>query len=210
MVLQTKSTVIILLICCIITISCNSSNKNLPLVSVDIQEMPWMRTEGIYTLISDGSGFTRCRMEYAIWETYSNAGDDYWYFPEGIYTEQFDSLYRVEASIKADTAYYFVKKDLWHAIGNVVAKNTEGRSFETSELFWDLKVPSGVGNAFYTHKMVKITEPDGSVHYGYKGFQSDQSLNSIFLYSGRGELNIDESVDPSMQNPIVQDSIMQP
>ena len=208
MVLQTKSTVITLLICCLIVISCNSSNKNTALVSLDIQEMPWMRTECCSTLISDGSGFIRYRSYAKITETYLNAGDSYLFFPEGIYTEQLDSLLNVEASITADTAYYYEKKDLWHAIGNVFVNNAEGRTFETDELFWDSKVPAGVENAFYTHKMVKITEIDGSIHYGLKGFKADQSLNSIFLYSGKGELNIDESTDLSTQNPAVQDSIM--
>ena len=210
MVLQTKSTVVFLLICCIITISCNSSNKNLPLVSVDIQEMPWMRTEDGYTLISDGSGFTRYRLQAKIWEMYSNEGDGYWYFPEKIYVEQFDSLFHVESSIKADTAYHFEKKELWHAIGNVVAKNAEGTTFETSELFWDEKVPVDDGNAFYTHKVVKITKADSTSVYGYEGFRADRSLTSIFIFSGKGDLIIEESADSLQQNTIYTDSIQLP
>ena len=34
----------------------------------------------------------------------------YWAFEKGVYLEQFDSIFNIEASIKADTAYYYDKQ----------------------------------------------------------------------------------------------------
>ena len=73
------------------------------MVSVDVQAIPTIHTEDASMLISD-SGITRYRLEAKIWDIYSNEGDAYWYFPEGIHVEQFDSLFRVTGSIVADTA----------------------------------------------------------------------------------------------------------
>jgi len=178
----------------------------MPLVSVDVQAIPIMHTENAVSLISD-SGITRYRLEAKVWDMYSNAGDPYSHFPEGIHVERFDSLFQVIGSIKADTAYYYEKKDLWHALGNVVVKNLEGTTFETSELFWDRKIPPGVPNAFYTYKYTKITKPDGTIIEGYKGFRADQSLSAPILYSGKVELNVEESSDSLNQSAIRSDSI---
>jgi hypothetical protein len=182
----------------------------MPLVSVDAQAIPKLHTSDASTLISDESGITRYRVEAKVWDIYSNKGDGYWYFPKGIYAEQFDSLFHVTASIVADTAYYFEKKELWRAIGNVVVKNMEGRTFETSELFWDQKVPSNVVNAFYTNQMVKIVDPDGNITYGRNGFKADQSLNTVRLYSGNAELNVSESTDTLQQHVNRPDTLPHP
>jgi hypothetical protein len=181
----------------------------MPLVSVDAETIPMVHTENVSGLVSD-SGITRYRMDAKIWDIYSNKGDGYWYFPKGIHVEQFDSLYQAIGSIVADTAYHFEKKGLWRAIGNVVVKNMEGKTFETSELFWDQRVPANSNRAFYTTQSVKITNPDGTYMYGTNGFKSDQSLNSIFLFMGKGEINVEESSDTLRQNPKNrQDSIPQ-
>jgi len=182
----------------------------MPLVSVNAQAIPMIHTENVSTLISS-LGVTRCRIEAKVVDIYSNEGEPYWYFPERIYVERFDSLFQVEGSIVADTAYYFERKELWQAIGNVVAKNMEGRIFETSELFWDQKAPANAVNAFYTDQLVKITEPDGSITYGRNGFKADQSLNIIRLFSMKGEFNIVEgSADSLRQNTISSDSLQLP
>ena len=178
----------------------------MPLVSVDVRAIPIVHTEDFSTLISD-SGITRGRLDAKIVDMYSNGEEPYWYFPERIHVELFDSLFHVIGSIVADTAYYFEKKELWQAIGNIVAKNIEGTVFETSELFWDMKVPPNVTNAFYTHQLVKITKLDGTIIYGHKGFRADRSLKNHVIFSGKGEIIVEESADTLQQNAIRSDSI---
>jgi len=177
----------------------------MPMVSVDIETIPTMHTEGPIMLVSD-SGTVRYRVSGNIWQVFSKAAEPYEYFPEGIHVEQFDSLYQVEGDILADTAYHFANLDLWHAIGNVVLKNVEGRIFETSELFWNNRVPLNTMDAFYTHKQVKVIEPDGSFYYGLNGFTADRSLVNIRFYKLTGEINVVESTDTLQQNTIRPDS----
>ena len=208
MVLQTKSTVILLLICSIVTISCNPSNKNMPLVSVDVQAMPVVKIERSSTLFSQSESIIRLDAED--WQMFSNEVDPYWYFPKGLYVERFDSLLQVDGHIVADTAYYFEKKELWHAIENVVVKNAEGTIFETSELFWDQKIPQNTVGAFYTNKPVKIVKPEGTVLYGENGFVADQSLIHIRFFYGNADLYIVESDDEPQKNVIIPDSIKVP
>ena len=38
---------------------------------------------------------------------------------KGVYLEKFDSLFHIDANIKADTAYYYEKKKLWELRSNV-------------------------------------------------------------------------------------------
>jgi len=180
----------------------------MPLVAVDAKAIPMMHTVDVSTLISD-SGIVRYRLDAKIWDVYSNEGDSYWYFPKRIHVERFDSLFHVEGSIVADTAYYYEKKGLWRAIGDVVVKNIEGTTFETVELFWNQKAPPNTLDAFYTDQAVKITKSDSTIIYGLNGFRADQSLNNIRLLSGKGGFIVDESTD-TLQNTVNSDSIQRP
>ncbi|MDR1631607.1 MAG: LPS export ABC transporter periplasmic protein LptC [Dysgonamonadaceae bacterium] len=174
-------------------ISCNKKNGNFPIVPVDAQTLPISRTEDVVSLISD-SGITRYRVKAKVLEIYTHP-EDYWYFPEKIYVEQFDSLLQVKGNLEADTAYRFLKKGLLQLIGNVVVKNLEGTIFETSELFMDENAPSGSRQAIYTHKLAKITRANGDYQYGRDGFRSDAYLNDPQLYAVGGEMSVSETID---------------
>jgi hypothetical protein len=178
--------------------SCNKRNGNFQTVPVDVRTIPISRTEDVISLISD-SGITRYRVKAKVWEVYTYP-EDYWYFPKRFYLEQFDSLLQVQGSIKADTAYYFTKKELWQLIGNVIVKNLEGTTFETSELFFNQKVPSNSQEAIYTHKLAKVTRANGDYQYGRDGFKSDIYLNNPHLYSVGGEMSVNEQQSDSIQS----------
>jgi hypothetical protein len=168
-------------------LSCGQRNKSIAAVSVN---RPLLHDEGISALISD-SGVTRFRLETEIWDVYSNDTASYWYFPEGIYLEQFDSLFQVSGYAQADTAYYFDKTGLWRLISNVLIKNAEGTTCETSELFWNSKEPPTSIQAVYTDKFVKITTPDKVITT--EGLKSNQSLTEYRLYKNTLETEIDEN-----------------
>jgi hypothetical protein len=178
--------------------SCDKKNSKFQIVPVDAQTIPVSRTEDVLSLISD-SGITRYRLKAKVWEVYTNP-EDYWYFPKKIYVEQFDSLLQVKGSIEADTAYYFSRKELWQLIGNVIVKNPEGTTFETSELFWNQKAPSDSREAIYTHKLAKVTQANGDYQYGREGFKSDVYLNFPQLYSVGGEMSVNEMQTDSIQS----------
>ena len=64
-----------------------------------------MKAVDVVTLVSD-SGVTRYKVETHEWYMFGEASEPYWYFPKKLHLEKFDSLFRVEASVDADTAYF--------------------------------------------------------------------------------------------------------
>ena len=202
MVFQTKSAVIIFLLGFIFLLSCGKGKDAISMVSVDADLLPTIHGEDISSLISD-SGITRYRLQAKVWDIYSNDTFPYWFFPKGIYLEQFDSLFRVQGSITADTAYFYEKDDLWRLKGNVRIQNLNGEKFETSELFWNRKAPENSVNAIYTDEMIRVDR--GDVILVSRGFRSDHYMNNYRFFGNRTEAIIVEdqpvsSVDSTQIN----------
>jgi hypothetical protein len=189
-VLQTKTSIIFILLACLAVVSC--SEGKISTVDVDAGSLPLTHGEDISDLISD-SGITRYHLQAKVWDVYSNDTAPYWHFPKGIYLEKYDSLFRVDGSVKADTAYYFEKIDLWQLIGNVFIQNVKGETFETSELFWNQNESPLSHNAIYTDKPVKITKSEDEVIYAKTGLRSNQSMTHYVLYSSSVEIAMDEN-----------------
>ena len=192
MVFQTKSSVIFFLLCFLFMISCGEGKNAISTVSLDTEILPTVHSEDVSSLISD-SGVTRYRLLAKIWDIYSNDTAPYWFFPEGIYLEQFDSLFNVEGYIEADTAYYYEKKKLWHIIGNVHIQNLEGWKFNTEELFWDDNEPPNSINSIYTDKLVTIDKNDGEGLIVSNGIKSNQSMTNYRFYGNSMEFNVNEN-----------------
>ena len=102
--------------------SCGGKKKAMGEAITERDSLPMMTTLGVTTLISD-SGVTRYRVNTEEWSVYDRKKPSYWAFEKGVYLEQFDSIFHIEASIKADTAYYYDKERLWKLIGNVDIQN---------------------------------------------------------------------------------------
>ena len=108
--------------------SCGGKKNTLGDAITERDSLPVMNTLGVTTLISD-SGVTRYRVNTEEWTVYDRKKPSYWAFEKGVYLEQFDSIFNIEASIKADTAYYYDKQKLWKLIGNVDIQNRKGRKW---------------------------------------------------------------------------------
>ena len=98
--------------------SCGGKKKTVGDAITERDSLPMMKTLGVTTLISD-SGVTRYRVKTEEWLMFDRKKPSYWAFEKGVYLEQFDSIFNIEASIKADTAYFYDKQQLWKLIGNV-------------------------------------------------------------------------------------------
>ena len=91
--------------------SCGGKKKITGDAITERDSMAVMQTSGVTTLISD-SGVTRYRVNTEEWLVFDRKKPSYWAFEKGVYLEQFDSIFHIEASIKADTAYYY-DKETW-------------------------------------------------------------------------------------------------
>ena len=92
--------------------SCGGKKKTVGDAITERDSLPMMKTLGVTTLISD-SGVTRYRVKTEEWLMFDRKKPSYWAFEKGVYLEQFDSIFNIEASIKADTAYFYDKQQLW-------------------------------------------------------------------------------------------------
>jgi LPS export ABC transporter protein LptC len=188
-VLQTKSTIIFLLLCFIGIIACSNENVISTVSLKDTDVLPSIHGENITSLISD-SGITRYCLKAEIWDMYSGIPEPYWYFPKGIYFEILDSLFNKEGYIEADTARFDEKKDLWELTGNVRAQNLQGDKFETSKLFWNKKEPANSIHSVYTDSVVRIDMGDKIITS--QGLRSTQSMSEYRFYHNSIEMIVDE------------------
>ena len=184
---QNRWLIIAVIVLCFLSEACSKRKTVLDSVVLDAEILPLMHTEENSSLISD-SGLTRYRLVAKVWDIHDNSHQDrsYWYFPEGFYVEQFDSIFNVEGSIKSDTAYYFDKKSLWRLVGNVEALNLQKVKIETQELFWNEKLKK-----IYSDQAVTIEESDRIIMG--EGFESNQEMTDYNIFKIKGIMYILEN-----------------
>ena len=71
-----------------------------------------------------------------------------WTFDKGIFLEQFDEKFHVEAYIQADTAYNYFEQKKWELRGRVRIRTKAGLVFTSEELFWDQERHEMYSNKF--------------------------------------------------------------
>lgn len=164
--------------------SCGGNKKVTGEAITERDSMAMMQTLGVSTLISD-SGVTRYRVNTEEWLVFDRKKPSYWAFEKGVYLEQFDSVFHVEASIKADTAYYYDKQRLWKLIGNVDIQNRKGERFNTELLYWD-----EAKQKVYSDKFIRIQQPDRIIS-GH-GFDSNQQMTVYVIRNIEGIFYVDD------------------
>ena len=177
----------------LLTLACSGEPNEVVEVTFDPETTYTMKTTGVISLISD-SGVTRYRANAKEWLVYGKAKEPYWYFPKGIYVEKFDSLFQTEASIEADTAYYYDKQGLFQFVGQVEVTSLQGEHFETEELFWNQKE-----DKVYSDCFIRIEQED-KIITGV-GFESNQNMTRYTIRESRGVFPVDTSspVDTTKQ-----------
>ncbi|GAE17696.1 hypothetical protein JCM6294_479 [Bacteroides pyogenes DSM 20611 = JCM 6294] len=178
--------------------SCNDKKKALGVAITERDSLPVLNTLGVTSLISD-SGVTRYRIKTEEWLVYDRKRPSYWAFEKGVYLEQFDSLLHVEASIKADTAYYYDREKLWKLMGHVDIRNRKGERFNTELLYWnqnDRKV--------YSDKFIRIQQPDRIIT-GY-GFDSNEQMTVYVIHNIGAVIDVDDSAPVAPPDSLKKDS----
>ena len=179
----------ITIVCCTIATillfsSCTEKKRPLATAITNRDSLPLMKSLDVTTLISD-SGITRYRIKTKEWLIYDKKNPPYWSFEKGLLLEKFDSTYHVDASIKADTAYYYSDKKLWELKGHVVIKNVQGDKFNTEQLFWDQNLEK-----VYSSKFIRIQKSDRIIT-GH-GFESNQQMTIYTIHKTSGSIPIED------------------
>ncbi|SCD21788.1 LPS export ABC transporter periplasmic protein LptC [Proteiniphilum saccharofermentans] len=174
--------------------SCKDKNDNLIAFAYDPDTVPTMITTSVSQLISD-SGITRYRIVADLWMVFEQAKEPYWYFPEGIYFEQFTPDFEIEATVEADTAWYYNVKDLWRLKKNVHVENRKGEQFDSEELFWD-----GKNGKVFSEAYIEIKSGHTELK-GY-GFESNQTMTDYRIFRPHdGKLPFSEAAPADSLQP---------
>ena len=120
------------------------------------------------------------------WLIYNKRNPAFWAFEKGVYLEKFDSLFHIDASIKADTAYYYIPKKLWELRGNVHIQNQQGDKFDTQLLFWNQNE-----QRIYSDKYIRIVQPEQEID-GY-GFESNQQMTEYKIFNNKGQFTVEDT-----------------
>ncbi|MDD4776783.1 MAG: LPS export ABC transporter periplasmic protein LptC [Fermentimonas sp.] len=155
-------------------VSCNENSDKLVDFEYDPEVIPTMITDSAYQLLSD-SGVTRYKISYDVWMVFDKAKEPYQYFPEGLFLERFTPDYSTEATVKADTAWYFDDKRLWKLKSNVHVENLQGEEFRSEELYWDME-----NGRVYSDTYIEIKRKDSQIK-GY-GFESNEQMTDYRIF----------------------------
>ena len=175
---------VMLLLFVAIASSCSNTKKETVSILFNAETSYTMRATDVHSLVSD-SGITRYRFKTKEWLIFSKAKEPFWKFPQGAYVEKFDSLFKTQASIVADTAYYWDKKGLWKLIGNVVINNQEGEKFNSELLYWDQKKEK-----VYSDTFIRIEQKD-KIITGL-GFESNSDMTNYKIFKTQGIFPVEE------------------
>lgn len=164
--------------------SCGSKDITQNGDAIPREQIAVLLTDSVSTLISD-SGITRYRIEAPQWLVYDRTDPPYQEFPQGIYLEQFDIDLKVQASLKANYAYYDENAQQWTLRGNVHALNRKGEEFDTPEMKWDQKT-----HRVYSDTSIHITR-ETSIIEGV-GFDSNEEMSKYTILNPTGVFPINE------------------
>lgn len=155
-------------------VSCKNGNDNLVDFKYDPEVIPTMITDSAYQLLSD-SGVTRYKISYDVWMVFDKAKEPYQFFPKGLYLERVTPDFTTEATVEADTAWYFDDKKLWRLRSNVHVQNMQGEEFNSEELFWDME-----NGKVYSNTYIEIKRKDSQLK-GY-GFESNEQMTDYRIF----------------------------
>lgn len=144
----------------------------------DRDSVSMMVSYGVNTLISD-SGVMRYRIVAEEWEVNTVRHPSRWIFHKGIFLEQFDEAFHIEAFVQADTAYYYDQERLWELRGRVRVRTTDGLRFASEELFWDQQK-----HEFYSNMFSHLITPEREMQGSY--FRSDEQMTKYSVTNSKG------------------------
>ena len=188
---------------CFLVVSCKEAVEHTAGAIRERDSVAVMTTLGVNTLISD-SGITKYRIVTERWEVNQNKKPSRWVFDKGLFLEQFDEKFHVQAYIQCDTAYYYDQIRLWELRSRVRILTKNGLWFSSNQLYWDENK-----HELYSYTFSRLVTPERTLQGSY--FRSDERMTHYLVTNSRGSF---ESADfgggpsPSPSPSGTGDSIM--
>ena len=176
--------IIFLFFSCLLVISCKEAVEHTAGAIRERDSVAVMVSLGVNTLISD-SGITKYRIVTERWEVNQNKKPSRWVFDKGLFLEQFDEKFHVQAFIQCDTAYYYDQQRLWELRSRVRILTKNGLRFWSEQLFWDENK-----HELYSNTFSRLVTPERTLQGSY--FRSDERMTHYLVTNSRGSF---ESAD---------------
>jgi LPS export ABC transporter protein LptC len=183
--------------------ACEQAQEHTAPAVHDRDSASMMISYGVNTLISD-SGVIKYKIVTERWDVNTVKNPTRWTFEKGVFFEQFDQQFHVEAYVQADTAWYFDQQKLWKLRGRVRIRNINGLIYESEELYWD-----GLKHELYSNVFSKVTTPERTMQGTY--FRSDEHMRHYIVSNSKGSFTTAdlENDDQQQQNTAPGDTTQQ-
>lgn len=158
--------------------SCTEEKEHTAPAIHDRDSVSTMVSYGVNTLISD-SGVIKYKIVTERWDINQTKKPSRWTFIKGVFFEQFDEKFHVQAYVQADTAWYYDQKKLWELRGRVRIRNVNGLIFHSEELYWD-----GITHELYSYKFSRLITPERTMEGTY--FRSDEHMTHYTVSNSKG------------------------
>lgn len=182
--------------------ACSGKRQPMTDAITNRDSVPVMTTREVSTYVSD-SGVVRYKIVTDEWKVFDRLDPSRWTFEKGIYLEKFDDNLTVEATIRADSAYYYDQQELWELRGDVHIENLQDEQFDTQLLFWNQKT-----RKVYSDQYIRIRQQKRIIT-GI-GFTSNQEFTDYTIKNTQGIFPIKEEQTAVADTDVVTgDSIQQ-
>ena len=177
----------------LLLLSCSDVQEHTAAAIYDRDSVSVMTSYGVNTLVSD-SGVIKYRIVTERWDVNTIRQPSRWTFEKGVFFEQFDEKFHVEAYIQADTAWYYDQKKLWHLRGRVRIRNVNGLLYESQELFWD-----GLKHELYSNVFSRVITPERTLQGTY--FLSDERMTHYTVSNSKGSFTTESMEQKDESTP---------
>jgi LPS export ABC transporter protein LptC len=188
--LRRKPQGILLVVCCILLVSCQNDLRKLP-PDTTLKDLESDRATDV-TFIRSEKGRTKAKLHTNEFIKNDNAKPPYIDMLKGLKMELYDDSLRVESTITARSARYYPKEGNVIARDSVVVVNKEGKRLQTEELIWNQKL-----ERIYTEKFVRITI-DNQITYG-DGIEANQDFTWFRIKKQRGTIPVAKEEFPTAE-----------
>lgn len=163
---------------CSLFTACEEAKEHTAPAIYDRDSVSTMVSYGVNTLISD-SGIIKYKIVTERWDVNMVKQPSRWTFEKGVFFEQFDQNFHVEAYVQADTAWYYDQQKLWHLRGRVRIRNANGLVYTSEELYWD-----GLRHELYSNVFSRVVTPERTLQGTY--FRSDEQMRHYTVSNSKG------------------------
>lgn len=164
--------------------SCENDLKAIQKISAQEVSKPVSTTTGLDIITSDSSK-VKFHLTSPLMLEYSEK--HYQEMPKGVKITSYDANRKQDGEITAEYGIRRENENIIELRRNVVAKNAQGETFKSDELFWDMGKKT-----IYSNKPVQLSFADGTILYG-TGANTNESMYPWTIKNTTGQIPVNQN-----------------